>query len=343
MIRMDHDFVCHLLHAFQDRTYIYLILPFCSGGDFRWYLKQHPRMDEDMARYYAAEIILGMEHVHNNHIVYRDMKPDNILIDEEGHIRISDFGLAVILEEEKGFKTKGGAGTQGYQAPEVMHKKYYGIEVDVWSFGVTLYEFLHAARPFSRKEKFEGKQVPKMRWRSKASPEVRDLVEKILVLDQEARLNWAQIKAHPWFAGVDWDKMERKEIPPPYVPDPEVAHFSADFEREEQFFHDTEKEQKESHSLTQEQHDLFKGFDFNLKWPAPNNPKEHHVVINHHFENKHHHHEEHEEHPESHDHGQTFMTHLDHSRAPGDDGGPSAPYPGKAKKKKPPKAAVDQA
>jgi len=119
-----------------------------QGGDLRFYLNTKGEMSEDMARYYTAEILLALEELHSKKILYRDLKPDNCLLDEQGHVSLSDFGLAVFLKKESHFMTLGTAGTYGYQAPEVHKRVSYGPGVDVWSFGVLLYELLHRQRPF---------------------------------------------------------------------------------------------------------------------------------------------------------------------------------------------------
>jgi len=147
MAQLTSPFLVNLLYAFQDDYDLYLVMPFMQGGDMRYYLSTRGEMSEEMVRYYGAEILLGLEELHAKKILYRDLKPDNCLFDDQGHVRLSDFGLAVILKKESHFMTLGTAGTHGYQAPEV-YKSSYGVGVDVWAFGVLLYELLHRERPF---------------------------------------------------------------------------------------------------------------------------------------------------------------------------------------------------
>jgi len=275
MCQCDNPFLLKLLYAFQDEAHLILVMPFYRGGDLRFYLRSHGRMEENLCKFYAAEILLGLEDLHNKHIIYRDMKPDNLLIDETGHLSISDFGLAIILKEESGYLTKGGAGTQGYQAPEIIQKQQYGVACDHWSFGVTIYELLHAARPFSRTEKHESDL--KIRFRPGLSQELHSFLTGLLVRDATQRLgvtsdglaDWAQVRKHPWFAGIDWDKVRKKEMKPLWIPEPDKAHFSPDHELQEQFFGDTEKEIKQVKALTPTEQSYFKGYEFNTAYTPP--------------------------------------------------------------------------
>jgi serine/threonine protein kinase len=114
------------------------------GGDLKFHLINAGRFTEKRARFYAAEVLLGLEHVHNASIIYRDMKLENVLLDHLGHCRISDLGLAVVTKT----KIKGYAGTPGYTAPEMIKNKLYGPSADIFSFGVMLYRMLCGSKPF---------------------------------------------------------------------------------------------------------------------------------------------------------------------------------------------------
>jgi len=265
MAQLQSPFLVNLLYAFQDAYDLFVIMPFMQGGDLRYYLTTKGRMPESMVRFYAAEMILGLEELHSKHIVYRDLKPDNVLLDSQGHLRISDFGLGVILKKENSYKTKGTAGTAGYQAPEVIHKRSYGVSVDVWSLGVTLYELLTRDRPFHKEETFEQEQ--KIRFRDvELSKEAKDLVRKLLRFRPSDRLGcgsdgWDPVKHHTFFKGVDWDAFSRREATPPFTPEPDRAHCSPDHELQEQFFGDDRKKET---PLTPDEQQQFATYEFNV-------------------------------------------------------------------------------
>ena len=141
-------FLCHLRYAFESDTELFLVMPFLQGGDLRFHLKERGRMREETAKFYAAQIVLGLEELHSHWIVYRDLKPENVLLDAKGNIQITDFGLAFMLKDDDKRRTRGQAGTRGYMAPETMGVRGYGLSVDYFSLGVMLYELLHGVRPW---------------------------------------------------------------------------------------------------------------------------------------------------------------------------------------------------
>ena len=148
MSLVTSPFLCHLRHAFESDTELFLVMPFLQGGDLRFHLRERGRMSEATARFYAAEMLLGLQDLHSKRIVYRDLKPENLLLDDQGHLQITDFGLAFFLQPEDGMRTRGQAGTRGYMAPETLSLTGYGLSVDFFSFGVVLYELLHGRRPW---------------------------------------------------------------------------------------------------------------------------------------------------------------------------------------------------
>jgi serine/threonine protein kinase len=133
----SNPFLVSLEHAFQNEKELYFVMEFMQGGDLRFHLTKRGLMTEGECRFYAAECVIMLESMHRQKIIYRDFKPDNVLLDSEGHVRLSDFGLAVQLEEKYHYVMKGNAGTSGYLAPEVWAGEFYGISPDVWSFGIT--------------------------------------------------------------------------------------------------------------------------------------------------------------------------------------------------------------
>ncbi|XP_015686482.1 beta-adrenergic receptor kinase 1-like, partial [Protobothrops mucrosquamatus] len=136
----DCPFIVCMSYAFQTPDKLSFILDLMNGGDLHYHLSQHGVFSETEMRFYAAEIILGLEHMHNRFVVYRDLKPANILLDEFGHVRISDLGLACDFSKKKPHAS---VGTHGYMAPEVLQKGVaYDSSADWFSLGCMLFKLL---------------------------------------------------------------------------------------------------------------------------------------------------------------------------------------------------------
>ena len=138
-----------LNYAFQTKQSLYFITNFMHGGELNYhiYKEENNYFSEEKTKFYAAEIILGLDYLHKNNCIYRDLKPENVLIDKNGHIKLTDFGLSKLCEEFP-CKTNSLCGTPEYLAPEILFEKDYGIEVDWWSLGVHIYEMLSRYLPF---------------------------------------------------------------------------------------------------------------------------------------------------------------------------------------------------
>ena len=150
-----HPFITNLLASFSDHEFLYLVLDYVPGGELFSYLRKLRRFDEETARFYAAEIVLVLEYLHEQQggVAYRDMKPENLLLDEDGHIKLVDFGFAKRLGRgndgtEAAVETYTLCGTPEYLAPEVIHNKGHTTAVDWWALGILIYEFLTGYPPF---------------------------------------------------------------------------------------------------------------------------------------------------------------------------------------------------
>jgi len=187
-----------------------------------FHLKKEGRFPEPRVRLYAAEIISAISHLHSLGVVYRDLKPENILLDSDGHITITDFGLSKKLEPNEGTHTF--CGTPEYLAPEVLKGEGHGTAVDWWSLGTLLYEMLTGLPPFySQNINIMYQKILKgeLRFPTYISPESKSLLEGLLTREVDKRLGTRggdEVKAHPWFKGLDWDALNRKEIDPPFKP-----------------------------------------------------------------------------------------------------------------------------
>eukprot|EP00455_Lapot_gusevi_P029587 TRINITY_DN3168_c0_g1_i5.p1 TRINITY_DN3168_c0_g1~~TRINITY_DN3168_c0_g1_i5.p1 ORF type:complete len:585 (+),score=54.93 TRINITY_DN3168_c0_g1_i5:153-1907(+) len=241
---LDNFFVLHLKSAFQTPSHLMLLFDICSGGDLRYHLRHRPpgRFSIERTRFYAAEILLGLEHLHSRGFIYRDLKPDNILLEEHGHCRISDLGLAVKLQEGQTLREL--AGTAGYWAPEVVARQPYSFPADWFSYGCVLYEFATGHPPKCRCQSEKewccfnpsaahealAKSGDKnfrldVDYPEETFPQpLADLLRRLLVQDPDQRLTPEQIRAHPFFAPINWARLQALEIPPPYKPNPHLVH-----------------------------------------------------------------------------------------------------------------------
>ena len=266
MSKAKSEWIVELYASFQEDDYLYLVMEFVPGGDFMNLLIEKDKLTEEEARFYTAELIVAVEFIHKLDCIHRDIKPDNILIDKNGHIKLSDFGLAKVSDrlygvnnpKDDNFKRThkknniSCVGTAYYVAPEVLIKKGYGQEIDWWSVGVIFFEMLVGYAPFCAEETQEVckkiimhdkyLQVPP---EIKLSKEALDFMKK-LISDPNKRLGRngvEEIKAHPFFKGVDWEHI-KETMKPPFIPDIkndyDTKYFET-FEQIEPFYPPTKK------------------------------------------------------------------------------------------------------
>jgi len=198
-----------------------------NGGDLHYHLSQHGVFNENEMKFYAAEVILGLEHMHRRFIVYRDLKPANILLDEHGHVRISDLGLACDFSKKKPHAS---VGTHGYMAPEVLSKgTAYDSSADWFSFGCMLYKLLKGHSPFRQHKTKDKHEIDRMTLTMNVelpdtfSIALRQLLEGLLQRDVDKRLGCrgggaSELKDHPFYSGVDWNQVYQQRYPPPLIP-----------------------------------------------------------------------------------------------------------------------------
>lgn len=237
---IDHPFIVSLRFAFQTEHKLYMVFDFFNGGELYHYLSEGGRFTEDRARFYAAEILSGLDYLHRKHIVYRDLKPENIILDSEGHVRITDFGLS--KEGVEGDTIKSICGTPEYLAPEILRKQTYGHCVDWWSLGTLLYEMICGLPPFydrNRQVMYRKILHADLNPPPHMSAEALDLCSRMLIRDPTKRLGYNggdELRAHPFFAGIDWSKLDAMEIRPPWVPfvagSEDTSNISSDFTKE---------------------------------------------------------------------------------------------------------------
>ncbi|KPI94375.1 G protein-coupled receptor kinase 1 [Papilio xuthus] len=242
-----------MTYAFHTPDKLCFILDLMNGGDLHYHLSQHGVFNEAEMKFYAAEVILGLEHMHKRHIVYRDLKPANILLDEHGHVRISDLGLACDFSKKKPHAS---VGTHGYMAPEVLSKGTgYDSSADWFSFGCMLYKLLKGHSPFRQHKTKDKHEIDRMtltmllkghspfrqhKTKDKHeidrmtltmnvelpesfSPSLRSLLEGLLQRDVAKRLGCKgrgadELKEHVFFAGIDWQQVYHQKYTPPLIP-----------------------------------------------------------------------------------------------------------------------------
>ena len=198
MLKSVHSpFVLHLQASLNDAEKLYLFTDICLGGDLSHHLKQQQsrRFHYARARFYAAQIVLGLEHMHKRNIVYRDLKPSNILLDSEGNAKISDLGLSLKLPKEGILRHV--AGTAGYWAPEIVSKLGTTVTSDYWSLGVMLYEMLCGHRPKLRTDIYakRGKELAKDKARGRTPGGANNNKAKKDDLDQLSQGSFSRSRA----------------------------------------------------------------------------------------------------------------------------------------------------
>ncbi|KAF2241651.1 kinase-like protein [Trematosphaeria pertusa] len=237
-----HPFIVNLYYAFQDHEKLYLILEYAQGGELFHHLATERMFTEDTAAFYMAEMVLALDYLHRTvGIVYRDLKPENCMLDAEGHLLLTDFGLSkVAIEEDATCRSL--AGTIEFMAPEVLLGKEYGMAVDWWSLGALGYDLLTGSPPFTGNNYTkieEGILRKKLALPYYMSQDAKDLLTRLLRKEPKKRLgsnmpkDLTTIKTHRFFRKINWKRLETRELEPPIQPlitDPELAeNFSTEF------------------------------------------------------------------------------------------------------------------
>eukprot|EP00903_Cladosiphon_okamuranus_P014231 g13220.t1 len=269
---VKHPFIVGLNMAFQTRDKLFFVLDYCAGGELFFHLGKHGKFPEGRSRFYSAEIALALQHVHQLDIVYRDLKPENVLLDGEGHIRLTDFGLS----KEGISNTTSGAnsfcGTPEYLAPEILSRQGHGRAVDWWSLGALLYEMLTGLPPFycrDRERLFDKIRKGNLTYPRYLSQHAQGILHGLLTRDPSKRLGSSlddaqEVQRHPFFAPLDWDRIMRREVAPPWEPTLMGSLDSSQFDREftsMPIFSPDQRDHKLGHSVTSND-DTFEGFTF---------------------------------------------------------------------------------
>ncbi|EKX39974.1 hypothetical protein GUITHDRAFT_164805 [Guillardia theta CCMP2712] len=201
--RISFPFVVNMYSSFKDDKYIYMVLEYSRGGEFFTHLRNATMLNDSAARFYAASVLLALEYLHSRQIVYRDLKPENLLLDSRGYVKICDFGFSKVLEP--GNKTWTLCGTPEYLAPEIILSRGHGRPVDWWALGVLIFEMLAGYPPFNdedRMELYKSIVSAKVSFPKSFSPHAKNIVCRLLEVDVSNRLGNLKNEA-----GFDWKSL----------------------------------------------------------------------------------------------------------------------------------------
>lgn len=234
LMQLDHSFILKLVKTFKDEKRIYFLMEYVRGQDLFDVIRKLGLLSDEDSKFYIACIIIIFEHLHERDIVYRDLKPENVMIDDEGYPKLIDFGTAKIVQG----RTYTMIGTPHYMAPEVILGKGYGISADYWSIGIILFEFLCGGVPFGENESdnysiyekiLEGKIV----YPDYSSPtyEAKKFIEQLLNHNPALRIGGGadNLKTHVWFKSFQWQNVWDRKAAVPHKP--KTPNFKNDIDR----------------------------------------------------------------------------------------------------------------
>eukprot|EP00071_Canis_lupus_P054359 XP_544331.4 serine/threonine-protein kinase 32A [Canis lupus familiaris] len=223
---LEHPFLVNLWYSFQDEEDMFMVVDLLLGGDLRYHLQQNVRFQEDTVKLFICELAMALDYLQSQRIIHRDMKPDNILLDEHGHVHIADFNIAATLPREARLTTV--AGTRPYMAPEMFNSRReagYSFAVDWWSLGVTAYELLRGRRPYHIRSSTSSKEIAHMfdtaivAYPSAWSQEMVSLLKKLLEPNPDQRFSHlSDVQNFPYMNDMNWDAVLQKRLIPGFIP-----------------------------------------------------------------------------------------------------------------------------
>ncbi|XP_067206028.1 protein kinase C isoform X3 [Linepithema humile] len=272
-----HPFLTAIHSCFQTTDRLFFVMEYVTGGDLMFHIQKARKFDEARACFYAAEVTLALQFLHKNHVIYRDLKLDNILLDSEGHIKLADFGMCKenIIDGETTTSTF--CGTPDYIAPEILQELPYGASVDWWALGILMYEMMAGQPPFeadNEDELFESILRDDVLYPIWISKEGVSILKGFMTKNPAKRLGCVSanggenaIKVHPFFQHMDWEALEARRVKPPIRPriknEKDAMNFDTEFTKEDPVL--TPEDTDEVSYINQEE---FRGFsmvnkDFN--------------------------------------------------------------------------------
>ncbi|KAI8388321.1 kinase-like domain-containing protein [Radiomyces spectabilis] len=233
--QLNFPFIVKLYCTFQNEQNLYMVQEYVLGGELFRHLRNAGRFTSEMTRFYTAEIVLALDYLHSKNMVYRDLKPENLLLDRTGHIKITDFGFAKRLQD----RTWTLCGTPEYLAPEIIQSKGHGKAVDWWSLGILIFEMLAGYPPFYDDNHFgiyERILSGKVQYPNYMDSTAKDLIKKLLVIDRTRRLGNLKcgaedVKRHKWLRNTDWLGLLNKTVRAPLIPAHSSDYDTSNFEK----------------------------------------------------------------------------------------------------------------
>ncbi|XP_074068771.1 LOW QUALITY PROTEIN: serine/threonine-protein kinase 32A-like [Macrotis lagotis] len=238
---LEHPFLVNLWYSFQDEEDMFMVVDLLLGGDLRFHLQQNVRFQEDTVKLFICELSMALDYLQSQRIIHRDMKPDNILLDEHGHVHITDFNIAAMLTKDMKITTV--AGTKPYMAPEMFTSRRqmgYSFAVDWWSLGVTAYELLKGRRPYQIRSGASTNDIAHMfktaivTYPASWSVGMVTLLKKLLEQNPDHRFSQlSDVQDCPYLADVNWDAVLQKRLIPTFIPNKGRLNCDPTFELEE--------------------------------------------------------------------------------------------------------------
>jgi cGMP-dependent protein kinase len=221
------DFIARLYATLKDAKYLYMILEACLGGELWTLLRDRGSFDDATTRFYAASVVEALTYLHSRGIVYRDLKPENLILDAVGYPKLVDFGFAKQIGQ--GRKTWTFCGTPEYVAPEIILNKGHDFSVDLWSLGILMFELLTGSPPFSGTDPMHtytlivrGIDAVDFPLR-KITRNAQNMIKKLCRESPSERLGYGMdgfkdVQKHKWFDGFNWDGLRKRTLKTPIIP-----------------------------------------------------------------------------------------------------------------------------
>ena len=268
--KLNHPFIVNMYFAFQDFWNLYLVMDLLTGGDLRFHIAHQKTFTEMQTKFFISNMLLALEYIHSQNIIHHDIKPENLVLESTGYLRITDFGVAKINELDNSSET---SGTPGYMAPEVILVQNHSFPSDFFALGVIGYEFMLGYRPYlgrGRKEikhliiakqaKLEIEEIPDD-W----SDESRDFINLLLQRKPKKRLGYngvKEIKDHPWMNDINWELLMQKKMDAPFIPPSHKENFDKKYCEGEDEVGETTIERYDLYYQSELYGDVFKNYTF---------------------------------------------------------------------------------
>ncbi|XP_063625840.1 cGMP-dependent protein kinase, isozyme 2 forms cD4/T1/T3A/T3B isoform X2 [Cydia splendana] len=226
MAEMNCEFIVKLYKTFKDRKYLYMLMETCLGGELWTILRDKGQFDDATTRFYTACVVEAFHYLHSRNIIYRDLKPENLLLDSKGYVKLVDFGFSKKLQASR--KTWTFCGTPEYVAPEVIMNRGHDISADYWSLGVLMFELLTGSPPFTGADPMKTynkilKGIDAVEFPRCITRNAANLIKKLCRDNPAERLGYqrggiTEIQKHKWFDGFNWEGLAQRTLDPPIMP-----------------------------------------------------------------------------------------------------------------------------